>query len=118
MTMSASIRHDELLRRKRELRLRIARGRRRIDGRLRTSQGRARELLSWRTYAVRYPALALAAAFGAGLVASAGFRPSRISRRLGLSLVRHAIGGVQQHVWTELARFWSEDGRVRETHHD
>ena len=102
LTMPARISHDELLRRKRELRLRIGRSRRRIDRRLRATRDRAGELLSWRTYVVRYPAWALAAALGAGLAASAGFRPARISRWLGLSLVRHAMGGVQQRLWAEL----------------
>ena len=108
MTMPAQIGHDELLRRKRELRLRIGRSRRRIDRRLRASRDHTHELLSWRTYVVRYPACALAAALGAGLAASAGFRPSRICRRLGLSLVRHAIGGVRQGLWTELRQIWTD----------
>ena len=36
---------------KRELRLRIARGRRRIDGRIRALQSGGRRLISWQTYA-------------------------------------------------------------------
>jgi hypothetical protein len=36
---------------KRELRLRIARGRRRIDGRIRALQRGGRRLISWQTYA-------------------------------------------------------------------
>ena len=113
MTMPAQIGHDELLRRKRELRLRIGRSRRRIDRRLRASRDRTHELLSWRTYVVRYPAWALAAALGAGLTASAGFRPSRISRRLGLSLVRHAMGGIRRGLWNEVERFWSDASAKR-----
>ena len=104
MTTPAQTNHDELLRRKRELRLQIGRRRRRIDRRLRATRDRAQELLSWRTYVARYPAWALAAALGAGLVVSAGFRPARISRRLGLSLVRHAIHGVRQRLGSELRR--------------
>jgi hypothetical protein len=106
--MPTPISRDEVLRRKRELRLQIGRRRRRIDRRLRTVGDRGAELLSWRTYAARYPALALAAALGAGLVASAGFRPARVSRRLGLSLVRHALGGARQHLRAELERIWSD----------
>ena len=110
MTMSARTSHDELLRRKRELRLQIGRRRRRIDRRLRATRDRAGELLSWRTYVARYPVLALAAALGAGLAASAGFKPGRVSRRLGLSLVRHAIHGARQRLGSELERFWSDSG--------
>jgi hypothetical protein len=109
--ISESLNDAELLRRKRELRLRIGRSRRRIDDRLRATQHRAGQLLSWRTYVVRYPAWALAAALGAGLAASSGLRRGRISRWLGLALVRHAMGGFQQHAWTELRRFWSNAGR-------
>jgi hypothetical protein len=105
--MSARIANDELLRRKRELRLRIGRSRRRIQGRLRDTQDSARELLSWRTYVVRYPGWALAAALGAGMAASAGLKPGRLSRWLGLSIVRHACGGFQQHLGAELRRMWT-----------
>lgn len=99
---------DELLRRKRELRLRIGRQRRRIDGRLRGVQDDARQLVSWRRYVVRYPGLALAAALGAGLVASSLLRPGRIARWLGGSLVRQAFGGFQERLWSELRRVWTE----------
>ena len=63
--MGARTARDDLLRRKRDLRLRIGRSRRRIDGRLHAIRGGTRELLSWRTYVVRYPAAALTAALGA-----------------------------------------------------
>lgn len=99
---------DQLLRRKRELRLRIGRSRRRIDGRLGAVGGRARQLVSWRTYVVRYPAWSLAAAFGVGMAASAGLKPGRWSRWLGLSLVRHALGGFQQHLSADLRQVWTD----------
>ncbi len=66
------------------------------------------QLLSWRTYVVRYPAWAVAAALGAGMAASAGLKPARLSRSLGLSLVRHAVGKFQQELWAELRRVWSD----------
>jgi hypothetical protein len=106
--MSARIIDDELLCRKRELRLRIGRSRRRLNGRLRGAQDRTRQLLSWQTYVVRYPAWGLAAALGAGLAASAGLRSGWVSRWLGLSLVRQALGGFQQHLWAELRRMWTD----------
>jgi hypothetical protein len=97
---------DDILRRKRELQLRIGRSRRRIDGRLRASKDQARQLLSWRTYAVRYPGWALAAALGAGMTASSLLRPGRIARWLGGSLVHQAFGGFQQQLWSELRHVW------------
>jgi hypothetical protein len=106
--MPTRIIDDEPLRRKRELRLRIGRLRRKIDSRLRATEDSARRLLSWRTYVVRYPAWSLAAAMGAGLAASAGFKRGRVSRWLGLALVRRAMGGFQQNVWAELRRTWTQ----------
>jgi len=52
--------------------------------------------------------LALAAALGAGMTASAGLRPAKVSRWLGLSLVRHAFGGFQQQLLVELRRVWND----------
>jgi hypothetical protein len=106
--MSARIIDDEPPRRKRELRLRIGRSRRRINGRLRATENRARQLLSWRTYVVRYPGWALAAALGAGLAASAGWRRGRMSRWLGLSLVRRSLGGFEQRLWADLKQIWTD----------
>ena len=97
---------DDLLQRKRELRLRIGRSRRRIDGRLRAIENSGRALVSWRTYVVRYPGWALAAALGAGMAASAAFRPAKMTRWIGMRLVRQALGGVQQQLWVELRRMW------------
>lgn len=102
--MSTRVVDDDLLRRKRELHLRIGRSRRSIDRRLRATRDRAGQLCSWRTYVVRYPAWALLAALGAGFAASAGFKPGRWSRWLGLSLVRHAVHGFQQQFSAELGR--------------
>ena len=99
---------NDLLCRKRELRLRIGRSRRRLDRRLRGTRDHAKQLLSWRTYVVRYPAWALAAALGTGLAASAGLKPSRLSRWLGLALVRQGLGGIQQRLWADLQRIWTD----------
>jgi hypothetical protein len=99
---------DDILRRKRKLHHRIARSRRRIDARLRATKGHARQLVSWRTYVVRYPGLAVAAALGAGLSASSLLRPGRIGRWLGDSLVRQTFGGLSQQIWQELRRTWFE----------
>jgi hypothetical protein len=99
---------DDILCRKRELHLRIGRSRRRIDSRLRATQDHARQLLSWRTYVVRYPGWALAAALGAGMTASNVLRPARIARWLGNSLVRQAFGGLGQRLWSALRQIWIE----------
>ena len=106
--MPARITDDELQYRKRELRLRIGRSRRRINGRLRGIQDRTRQLVSWRTYVVRYPAWSVAAALGAGMAVSAGLRSGRISRWLGLALIRRASGGFQRQLWAELRRVWTD----------
>ena len=113
MFPSAQANQDDLLRRKRQLRLRIGRARRRIDGRLRSTRDRAGELCSWRTYVVRYPGWAVLAALGAGFAASAGFQPGRVSRWLGLSLVRYALGGLRQQFSAELMRIWNANERAR-----
>jgi hypothetical protein len=100
--------NDDILRRKRELHLRIGRSRRRIDGRLRATKDNARQLLSWRTYAIRYPGWALAAALGAGMTTSSLLRPGRIARWLGRSLFQQAFGGFRQQLWNELRRAWTK----------
>ena len=105
--MRASAANKDLLQRKRELRLRIGRSRRRIDGRLRAASDRAGELASWRTYAIRYPGWALVVALGAGLFASGGLPRRRASRWIGRSLVRHAIGRLRRRLWKELKQIWN-----------
>ena len=99
---------DDILRRKRELHLRIGRSRRRIDGRLRAARGRSRQLLSWRTNVVRYTRRAVAAALGAGMTASNLLRPGRVARWLGKSLVRQAFGGLGQQFFNALRQIWAE----------
>jgi hypothetical protein len=106
--MTGHLTDDELQRRKRDLRLRIGRLRRRIDGRLRAAEKHSRQLLSWRTYATRYPGWTLVAALGAGLAASAGLRSGRASRWVGMRLFRRAFRQIQQHVWHEWKRIWTE----------
>lgn len=100
--------NDAILRRKRLLHLRIGRSRRRIDGRLRATKDQVRQLVSWRTYVVRYPGWALAAALGAGMAASSVLRPGRIASWLGHSMVRQAFGGFQQQLWNDLRRVWTD----------
>jgi hypothetical protein len=109
MATSASTQtSDDILRRKRELHLRIGRSRRRIDRRLHGTRDSAQQLLSWRTYVVRHPGWALLAALGAGMSASSLLRPKRMAGWLGSALVHQAFSGLRQQVWSELRRTWSE----------
>ena len=110
--MRARLVDDDLLRSKRELRLRIGRSRRRIDSRLRATRNHAGQLCSWRTYVVRYPGWALVAAFGAGFAASAGFKPGRASRWLGLASVTR-MGRVPATVWGRTESRFGPDERPR-----
>jgi hypothetical protein len=106
--MSVAFPDRDLCRRKRRLRLEMGRVRRRIDRRVRSSQRRARELLHWRTYARRYPGNATLGAFGLGLALSAGLGGRRVSRWLGLRLVRRALRDVGRRLGRELAEIWAE----------
>ncbi len=108
--MPARTTGGELLQRKRELHLRIGRSRRKIDRRLRATKDHARQLLSWRTYVVRYPGWALAAALGVGMAASSALRPARIAGWLGSALLHRALGGFKQQLWSELRRIWRDSG--------
>ena len=62
------------------LRLEIAVQRRQIDRQVRATQRQGQQLLSWRTYARRYPVWMLAAGLGAGLAAAAGLGRRGLSR--------------------------------------
>ncbi len=106
--MSTRLGQAELQRRKRELRLRIGRLRRRIDGRLRAAEKHSRQLLWWRTYTTRYPGWMLMAALGTGMAASAGLRSGQVARRLGVPLFQRALRQIRRQVWRELQRIWSE----------
>lgn len=97
---------------KRELRLRIGRLRRRIDGRLHASRREAGRLTSWRTYVARFPGGALAAAFGVGLALAAGMSGPRLLRLVGLRLVQQGTREVGSRLWAELASIWAESARA------
>jgi hypothetical protein len=106
--MSVHLRDDELQRRKRDERLRIARLRRRIDSRLRAAEKHSRQLLSWRTYATRYPAWMMLAALATGMAASAGLRSRHPARLLGVPLLRRALQQIRRYMWRDLQRVWTE----------
>lgn len=116
--MSTLTHTDELLRRKRELHLRIGRSRRRIGRRLRAVGDDARRLVDWRTYVVRYPGWALAAALGTGMAASNALRPATVSRWLSRSLVHKALDGIRHGLTAELHRLWADSNPNDSTRSD
>lgn len=99
--------HLDPRRAKRDLRLRIARARRRIDRRVRGLEREGRRLTSWRTYVRQYPAQALVAAAGLGLAASAGLSRGW-TRWLGARLVRRALDRAVTGAWQELEAIWAD----------
>jgi len=92
----------------RDLRRRIARLRRRIDGRMRRVERQGRRAVSWRTYVRAYPGSAATAAFGLGLALSAGLSARSILRRLGMRLLGRATDRVGRECWREVERIWAE----------
>ena len=106
--MVSRIVHAQQERTQRELRLRIGRLRRRIDGRIRATQREARRLASWRTYVQRCPGNAILAAVGVGLALSAGLSARRLSRWLGMRLIRRAADNALRQFWRELRQMWAD----------
>lgn len=91
---------------KRRLRTAIARSRRRIDRKLRGTEKAALDLASWKTYARRWPGLALAAGLGVGWVLAAGLRPRFLVGMFGARLMREMSGRATDLLARELKRFW------------
>jgi hypothetical protein len=92
---------------KRQLRMEIARLRRRIDHRLYATKAQTVKLASWRTYVRRYPAASALAALGAGLALAAGFRRGRLVRWAGSTLLRASMSHAMRDLRQELWRFWN-----------
>ncbi len=91
----------------RELRLQIARLRRRIDHHIRAAGQSGRELLRPGTYVRRYPGFAMLAALGTGLTLSAVCGAPRLGRRLAVRLVRRAGGRIRSRLRQEWRKFWA-----------
>lgn len=106
--MSPRVVDPQQERNKRDLRLRIGRLRRQIDGRIRGAQREARRLVSWRSYVRTYPGYAVTAALGIGLAVSAGLSAGRMSRWLGFRLLRRAAEGAAGRFWHELGQIWAD----------
>jgi len=97
--------------RKRELRLKIGRLRRRIDGRVRAARQESERLLSWRTVVRGLPGSSVMAAFGVGLALAAGLSARSMGRWFGLRLVRQSLRNGRHAVWTELGRIWANSSQ-------
>jgi len=93
---------------KRDLRQRIGRLRRRIDAGVRAAENRTRRLTSWRTYVKHYPGSAITAALGVGLALSAGLGARRLSRWLGMRMIRRAADRMLKNLWQEVVQIWIE----------
>jgi len=111
--MSSRIVDPEIQRAKRELRRRIARSRRRIDGRLRAVGSGARRLTSWQAYVKAYPGSAITAALGTGLALSAGLSGRSILRRMGMRLAGRAADRAGRRCWEELEQIWADSAPDR-----
>jgi hypothetical protein len=90
-----------------DLRLQIARLRRRCDGHVYDLGRNARRFKSWRTYVKSFPASAVLAAAGAGLAVSAGFGKRRLARWIGLRLIKRAAGLAGKTLKQEAQNFWA-----------
>jgi len=91
----------------RHLRLRIARLRRRIDGRLHGVQREGRRLASWKTYVRTFPGSALLIALGAGLAVSAGLGRGQLTRMVGLRLFRRGTASLSGQLVAHLQDIWA-----------
>jgi hypothetical protein len=89
-----------------DLRLQIARQRRRVDARLRAARRQVDRLRAWRTYVQHFPGKAVIAAFGIGLAATAALRGKRWGRQLGVFLARRAFHKTLRGIWGDLGALW------------
>ncbi len=102
---------------RRQLRLRIARLRRRIDRRVRVVAREGRGLASYRTYVRRHPGRAVLAALGIGVAAGLALPGRRWPRDLGLRLLRQSAERLAADLGAELGGLWADlvTGKRRES---
>lgn len=106
--MARPIADAECNRRRRNLRLRIGRLRRRLDGRAHAARRHALRLISWRSYVRRYPGYSFLAALGLGMSVSAGLGGGRWARLLVARLLRRMGENAGQELWIEVQRIWRD----------
>jgi len=99
---------DETRREKRRLRTEIARSRRRLVADAASMQREGRRLVSWRTYAARFPVAALGIAFVGGLAVSTGLMRHATPRRWVARLMRPTFAIVGRGLWRELHAVWRD----------
>lgn len=92
---------------KHQLRAEIARQRRGIDRDVRKLASEGKRLTSWKTYVARFPAQAVAAMFGVGLIAGAGWRSTSWRRQAGRWLFNAGLTGAKAITWSDLVTLWS-----------
>jgi len=104
--------HLDVARRKRRLRLQIARDRRAIERHARRLSRETGRLMSWRTPVRALPLTALGAAFGVGFLLSAG-----LGRRAGSAVARAALSTFWRRTLTvglaTALRAWFEASKQR-----
>jgi len=105
---------DESRREKRRLRMEIARSRGRLMADTALMQREGRRLVSWRTYAARFPAAALSVAFFGGLALSVGMLRHATSRRWAARLMRPTLAIVGRGLWRELHAVWRDSSASEE----
>ncbi len=93
--------------RKQELRLEIARLRRKIDRQIYAVRDEKDQLTSWKTYVRRYPTWAAAGAFVVGLALSRGLPVKQFSRVLTSGLGTWAAKAARKRVIEEAVAIWN-----------
>ncbi len=97
----------EAEREKHQLRADIARQRRGIDRDVRKLASEGKRLTSWKTYVARFPAQAVLAMFGIGLIAGAGWRSTSWRRQAGRWLFNAGMTSAKAITWSDLVALWT-----------
>lgn len=105
-TMNKSPSAAELEQRKRELRMRIARARRRIDERLHAIERDSRRLISWQAYISR-SGLRSIESLAVHLAKAAGSRSVQTSRQVGVRFLRLVFRQARRLAWKGLKLLWA-----------
>jgi len=100
--------------RRSEIRVRIARLRRRIDREVEHVVDRSMQWVALRGYVARYPARSLAAAAAAGMTAALALSKVRVPESFGVRLYDLATSGAWSCIWRELCQVClAEEGAAK-----